>query len=131
MRFSAWILGGLSVLALGACASSDDSSQDCRCPAGGFFVTVPADRAADVQAVSATGACSNPSELAELKSPPDAAQPSDEFSVFEDDVGTCHLSVTFKSGAPEFDTDVQLVRGTVGCQASCSPVPSAPVSVPE
>jgi hypothetical protein len=51
--------------------------------------------------------------------------------ISEDSVGTCHIGVVFKSGAPEFDADVPLTRGTFECEASCSPTPSSPVVVPE
>jgi hypothetical protein len=37
----------------------------------------------------------------------------------------------FKSGAPEFDADVPLTRGTFECEASCAPTPSSPVVIPE
>ncbi|HTA91732.1 MAG TPA: hypothetical protein VK745_19250 [Polyangiaceae bacterium] len=38
--------------------------------------------------------------------------------------------MTFKSGAPEYDTDVTLVQQyTSGCQ--CDPMPTSSVAVPE
>jgi len=116
---SGWILV-LGALALAACSSDGNAPMECHCPAGIFLVSVPADRMNDVDSVTATGACSH-------------ASPSgkDGYSVSEDGVGTCHIAVTFKSGAPEFDADVQLARGTFECEASCPPVPSSPVVVPE
>ena len=91
----------------------------CRCPNAAFEVTVPADRVDDVKSVAATGACSN------------ASFDSDRISISEDSVGTCHVVVVFKSGAPEFDADVPLARGTFECEASCAPTPSSPVVIPE
>jgi hypothetical protein len=46
-------------------------------------------------------------------------------------VGTCHIAVTFKSGAPEYETDVALVQGTDECEAVCAPMPTSPVVIPD
>ena len=110
-----------------ACGSSGDlrgggggEPTVCNCPSGVFSISVPADRVNDVESVSATGACSHAS-----------SSNGDEYYLSEDSVGTCHISVTFKSGAPEFEADVPLTRGTYECEAVCAPTPSSPVVVPE
>ena len=116
---SGWIWAS-GALVLAACSSDGNAPMVCHCPAGVFLVSIPADRTSDVESVTATGACSN-------------ASPSGKggYSVSEDSVGTCHIAVTFQSGAPEFDTDVPLARGTFECEASCAPTTSSPVVVPE
>lgn len=109
---------GIPLLMIAAC-SSGSTPMACRCPSGAFGVSVPADRIDDVGSVTATGACSN------------ASFGSGMIYVSEKSVGTCHIVVVFKSGAPEFDADVPLTQGTFECEASCSPMPSSPVAVPE
>ena len=111
---------GVAWIMVTACSSSSSGpALVCSCPAGAFEVTVPADRVHDVESVVATGACSN------------ASFDSGMISIFEDSVGTCHIVVVFKSGAPEFHADVPLKRGTYECEASCAPTPSSPVVIPE
>jgi len=109
---------GVPLLMIAACSSSEPAMV-CHCPNAAFDVTVPADRVNDVKSVAATGACSN------------ASFDSGRISISEDSVGTCHIVVVFKSGAPEFDADVPLTRGTFECEASCAPTPSSPVVIPE
>jgi hypothetical protein len=82
------------------------------------LVSVPADRIGDVRSVTATGACSNVSPAM-----------GDQYYVKEDSVGTCHIVVTFQSGAPEFETDVSLTLTTPDCD--CAFAPTSPVVVPE
>jgi hypothetical protein len=107
------------VLAVLASCSGGNNDTDCRCPANQFRISVPANRASDVQSVTATGACSI--------EPPGQV----EVDLTATGAGTCHIAVTFKSGAPEYDTDVALVQGTAGCEAACAPVPTSSVAVPE
>jgi hypothetical protein len=106
---------------ISACSSSGSGNDiECACPSGEFLVTVPADRASDIQSLRASGACSNASRFG-----------CERYSVEEDSVGTCHIAVTFRSGAPEFDTDVALARGTFECEAVCAPTPVSPVVIPD
>ena len=100
-------------------AAAGDGST-CECPQSGFSVSIPADRLDDIESVTATGACSN---VSSPKSGP--------YFISPDSVGICHISVVFRSGAPEFQADVPLTRGTFECEAYCSPSPSFPVIVPE
>jgi len=108
----------LSVLAITACSSSSGGGSDgaCSCPAAIFLISVPA----DVASLTASGACGSADHIA-----------SDQYSVYENSVGTCHIAVTFKNGAPEYDTDVSLAHGTVGCETQCAPTPTAPVVIPD
>jgi len=112
------VLIGAALATFTAC--SNESSFDCRCPSGAFEISVPADRASDVESVTATGACSLASSLG-----------GEQVGLSEDRVGTCHIAVTFKSGAPEYDTDVTLAQGTYECEAVCAPMPTSPVAIPE
>ena len=109
---------GVPLLMVAGCTSSGPAMV-CNCPADVFEVTVPADRVDDVKSVAATGACSN------------ASFDSGRIFISEDGVGTCHIVVVFKSGAPEFDADVPLMRGAFACETVCSPTPSSPVVIPE
>jgi len=104
-------------LTVAAC-SSDNQDEKCNCPAGVFVLPIPAARAADVKSVAATGACSKAESTG-----------NGEFSVSEDDTGTCHLTITFESG-PAVDLAVMLSRGTTGCASECAPTPTSPVEFP-
>jgi hypothetical protein len=105
-------------VAITACSSSGGADPVCACPNAAFSISVPADRAADVASVTASGACSRPD-----------LSGGDQTSVLEDSVGTCHIAVTFKSGAPEYDTDVSIGRGPSPC--GCLQGPAAGVVVPD
>ena len=111
-------LAGVPLLLLAACTSS--GSAECSCPLMVVLVSVPADRIGDVGSVTATGACSNVSP---------AMGDQYQYYVKEDSVGTCHIVVTFQSGAPEFETDVSLTLTTPDCD--CAFAPTSPVVVPE
>jgi hypothetical protein len=104
-------------LAIAACSSSG-STGECACPAGEFLISVPADRASDVKSVIASGAC----EFADSAG-------NGQYSAASASVGTCHIAVTFKSGAPEYDTDVSIVRGPPSC--GCLQGPTTAVVVPD
>jgi hypothetical protein len=108
-------------LQIAACESSSDAVE-CRCPSFDLSVTVPADRVADIQTISATGpACSSISALGDGR-----------FSVPVDGAGTCHITIVFRSAAPEFDTDVPFAPCSgAPCCASCGPQAPYAVSVPE
>jgi hypothetical protein len=117
---SNWIYVALAVAGLGsaACSSSGSTDTVCACPNATFLISVPADRATDVASITASGAC-------EFADPAGSGQYSAEAT----SVGTCHIAVTFKSGAAEYDTDVATVRGPSPC--ACLQGPTAPVVVPE
>jgi hypothetical protein len=70
--------------------------------------------------MSASGACSGASPFSNRG-----------YFVDAEKVGICHIAVTFKSGAPEYDTDVTLARGTYECEAVCAPMPTSPVVIPD
>lgn len=103
------------VLALALLASCSGGNNDtvCSCPLSMLVISVPADRASNVKSVTATGACEKASAL----------------SVGPNGTGTCHIAVTFKSGASEYDTDVAIVPGPSPCE--CPQVSTSSVAVPE
>jgi hypothetical protein len=104
------------LLALGACASE---TVFCDCGEYGVGISVPADRFDDVANVTATG----PGCASEVMTP----QPH-VFWVRGRAVGTCHIEITFRSGAPTFTADAQVEAHQTGC---CSGFLADPVVVPE
>jgi hypothetical protein len=122
MSWSVCVVPALTsfVLLVTACDSSSSPDLECNCPANVFAIAVPPDRASDIKSVRASGACAEPVRLS-----------CKEISVLEESVGTCHIAVTFKSGAPEYDTDVTLAHGTFECETVCFPTPTSPVVIPD
>jgi hypothetical protein len=115
-RYAFWLFATLCASLCTACSNSDEAAA-CNCPNDAFGVTVPADRAGDVKSVTATGVC--------LVSSFD----SSNILIGVSGSGSCHITVTFKSGAPEFDANVQIEPATDAC--ACRQVPSSPVVIPE
>jgi hypothetical protein len=85
-----------------------------------FSVVVPPDRQGDVASVVTTGQCGDAESVA----------PDGVFFVRVLGEGTCHVTVTFRSGAPTFQADVPIVTSKTGC---CPGELGAqgPVNVPE
>ena len=75
------------------------SSTDCDCGPTGLTITIPPDRIQDVDRVTTIGACA---VEADTGTTPAAGTIHIEASA----EGTCHVEITFLSGAPAYATDV-------------------------
>jgi len=107
-----------------ACLISCSSGDDCNhsCPTGSFAVTVPEDRLSDVASVEGTGPCS-PQTI--------TGSPPQVFFFGVTGEGVCHITVSFRSGAPDFVSDVLLAKPKAGCCLNGAYAQDSDVIVPE
>jgi hypothetical protein len=125
MRNFTAVIGAKLVLACFWWCACVVSCQDCNhsCPIGSFAVTVPEDRLSDVASVEVTGPCTPQTVTGSV--------PQVFFFAVTGE-GVCHVTVSFRSGAPDFVRDVPLAKPKAkeGC---CLNVPGAQgdVAVPE
>ena len=98
--------------------------DNCRfsCPLGDFLVVVPTDRVSDVTGVTPSGPCRP--ELV-------TGFPAGEYFIQVDGIGVCHVTVSFRSGAPDFVTDVKMNPGPGPCCAGEATPETSMVAVPE
>lgn len=118
------LIAALAVGPLSCGGSSTAGGEVCAhfCARASFGVVVPEDRAGDVAAMTATGPC-EPTRL--LPSQPGV------YSFDVEGAGVCRITVSFKSGAPDFVGNMKLLPNSGPC---CPTVPSAEttfIAVPE
>ena len=107
-----------------AVGCSDGAADDCRhsCPVSSFAVDVPADRVGDVASVTPAGPCNSQSVTG-------SASGVYFFSVFGD--GVCQITVSFRSGAPDFVASVDIVPNAGPCCVGQPTAQKRAISVPE
>ena len=115
-----------AVLGWSLCLVSCNGStgDDCHhsCPLGSFVVTVPQDRLNDVASVQATGPCAQ--ETVTGSAP--------QFFYFGvNGEGVCRITVSFRSGVPDFVKDVQSAKPHEGCCPNVAYPQEGNVTVPE
>jgi len=88
---------------------NDDVPCFSSCPVPFIVVDVPADRVKDVLSVVGTGSC--PNDGATITGGP----PGESIVSVNGGVGTCRITVSFLSGAPDFATDVQVIPSPGPC----------------
>ncbi len=124
MRFlaarSALFAASMGAAALLGC----DSGPDCRhsCPVSDFAVNVPGDRVGDVASVTSAGPCGSQTVTG-------AAPGLYFFSVT--DVGVCQVTVSFRSGAPDFVGSVSIAPYPGPCCVGQATAQSPTIDVPE
>jgi hypothetical protein len=127
MRNFAAVIGSQLVLASllwCACVASCRGGEDCNhsCPLGSFAVDVPEDRLNDVASVEGTGPCS----------PETASGGAPQVFFFGvTGEGVCQVTVSFRSGAPDFVKNVLLAKPKSGCCLNVAYAQDYDVSVPE
>jgi hypothetical protein len=92
------------------------------CPISDFVVDVPADRVSDVASVTSAGPCVSESVTG-------AAQGLYFFSVRDD--GVCQVTVSFRSGAPDFVGNVTIAPSPGPCCTGQPVAQSRDIFVPE
>ena len=110
----------------GACSSA--SADQCRhsCPLGYLDVPIPADRLSDLASIVGMGTCDQ--MFSELSAA--AGFPPGHYTTVVHGAGSCHVTVSFLSGAPDFVGDVQTEFGSPCCTTVAYAQPSF-LSVPE
>jgi hypothetical protein len=108
-------------LAIG-CSDSVDADCHHSCPISGFAVVVPADRVDDVASVTPGGPCNSQSVTG-------SAPGVYFFSVTED--GVCQITVSFRSGAPDFVASLGIVPNAGPCCVGQPTAQGGDISVPE
>jgi len=100
------------------------SNEDCNhsCPINDFTVDVPKDRVSDVAAVTPTGPC---------EPEPVSGSPPGVYFFTVTGVGVCHLTVTFRSGAPDFVADVKSAPNSGPCCVGQPIAETNEVDIPE
>ena len=108
-------------LALGC---SGGAGTDCHhsCPISSFAVDVPTDRVDDVASVTPTGPCGPESVTG-------SASGVYFFSVTGD--GVCQVTISFRSGAPDFVASVNVVPNAGPCCVGQPTADKGSISVPE
>ena len=106
-----------------ACLASCRAGDDCHhsCPVGSFTVTVPEDRLSDVASVEVTGPCS-PQTVS-------GGVPQVFFFSVTDE-GVCQVTVSFRSGAPDFVKNVLIAKRKEECCLNAA-YAQGDVTVPE
>jgi hypothetical protein len=82
-----------------------------------FTLVIPGDRLNDVASIVPIGPCEGPTKFS-------ASDPAGQYIFRVRDVGICHVTVSFLSGAPDFVSDVQ-----IGYLSMCCHTPAAQTSV--
>jgi hypothetical protein len=119
----ALILVALTMGLAGACSCGAQCNHGCH--VGNLDLLIPADRLSDVESIVGTGTCD------QGFSPPRAAGfPPGHYTTVVHGAGTCHVAVSFLSGAPDFVGDVQTAFGSPCCTNAAYAQPSF-LSVPE
>jgi hypothetical protein len=99
-------LPGIALASLLSLLGCQSDPVFCDCGEVGLGISIPADRIDDVATVTASGpGC----ESAVMMPYPRV------FWVAGRAAGTCHVEVTFRSGAPTFRADAELVPHSEGC----------------
>lgn len=78
-----------------------------------FEVAVPASRADDVASVRTMGPCDPPSKISPVL-----------YEVGTSGLGVCRITVSFRSGAPDFVGEMQ-TTATTGCCCQGKPTPAS------
>lgn len=107
-----------------AVACSDGAGADCHhsCPIGGFAVDVPADRVDDVASITPAGPCKSQSVTG-------SGRDVYFFNVTGD--GVCQITVSFRSGAPDFIASIDIVPNAGPCCVGQPTPQKGSISVPE
>ena len=121
---------GLAVaigLMLTSCTSS---AVECDCVDTALFVSIPPDRAADVQSVTASG----PACAGVVATCPTALSSGvcDRYRIAPNATGACYVAVVFSSGAAMFTSQSEIVEGAACCGGFVASPPSgADIDVPD
>jgi len=123
-RSSLLVALSIASLFLAVGCSSDGAGADCHhsCPISGFAVDVPADRVDDVASITPGGPCNSESVTG-------SAPGVYFFSVTGD--GVCQITASFRSGAPDFVTTVNIVPNAGPCCVGQPTAQRGNISVPE
>ena len=118
-----WIRG-LVALALASLFLAVGCGPDCNhsCPISSFAVDVPADRVDDVASVTPMGQCT--------ADPFSGSAPGIYFFTVTGN-GVCQITVSFKSGAPDFVASVSIVPSAGPCCKGQPAAQTGSISVPE
>jgi hypothetical protein len=125
MSYTCAARSALFAVSMGAAALLGcDSGADCRhsCPISSFVVDVPADRVDDVASVTPAGPCVSESVT--------GAAPGLHFFSVRDD-GVCQITVSFRSGAPDFVGSVSIAPYPGPCCVGQPMAQSQSIDVPE
>jgi hypothetical protein len=123
--FTAGVMVGLGLM-MNECTSS---AVECDCVDTALAVTVPDDRAADVESITPSGpACTG---VVATCSATIASGACNLYRVAPNATGACYVAVLFSSGAAMFFSESEIVEGDACCGGFVASPPSgAEIDVP-
>jgi hypothetical protein len=110
--------------------SCTKSALECDCVDTALEVSIPDDRAADVESVTPSGpACTGLTATCSSNAP---SGPCDMYGVAPNATGNCYIAVVFSSGAAMFTSQTSIVEGPACCgEFAAYPPSGADIDVPD
>ncbi len=110
--------------------SCTKSAVECDCVDTALVVSIPDDRAADVESVTPSGpACTGVTATCSANA---SSGPCDTYRVAPNATGNCYIAVVFSSGAAMFTSQSAIVEGEACCGGFVASPPSgADIDVPD